>query len=217
MITEIGKHKVRHGDVMHLSVPNALMQNDQCQLFYSDPPWGTGNLSYWQTMNAKMNEGAERKSVDLNAFLAQIFNLAKAYTKPDGLIFIEYGVKWEKEILDRAASYGFIHLGTAHPLYRSGSKLLPLHLHVFSKTQINLPNGYLESIRDTYGMDTLRNAVRPFVKQGEVIFDPCCGMGYCAQIAIENNMAFRGNELNHKRLSKTIDRLKRNEVSLSTK
>lgn len=36
---------------------------------------------------------------------------------------------------------------------------------------------------------------------------PCCGMGFSAQIACDNKMMFRGNELNSKRLEKTKLRL----------
>ena len=34
-----------------------------------------------------------------------------------------------------------------------------------------------------------------------------CGMGYTAQATVDRNMIFRGNELNKKRLDKTIKRL----------
>ena len=204
MITKIKDHVVKHGDVMKLG--NELMQGEKAHIFYSDPPWGVGNLRYWQTMNNKMT-GAERTDQDLDLFLNKIFTLAANYTKPNGIIFIEYGVKWESNILELAKQYGLKHLGTALPQYRSGSRLLPLHLHLFSKTAQNLPNGYLETIKDTYGYTTLRNAVAPFVKAGEIILDPCCGMGYSAQLCVDNQMRFRGNELNAKRLEKTKARL----------
>jgi len=209
MIIEVKQHRVKHGDVMQLAVPNNLLPNEKAHIFYSDPPWGKGNIAYWQTMNVKMNEGVQRSDIEYNAFVKQIFNLAAVYTKDDGIVFIEYGCKWADDIINMAKTYGLLHIATAKPLYRSGSKLLPLDLHIFSKRPITLENGYLDAICDTYGLDTLRQAVRPFVKPLEIIFDPCCGMGYCAQIAIENNMAFRGNELNRARLQKTINRLEK--------
>ena len=143
----------------------------------------------------------------MDLFLNKIFTLASTYIKPDGIVFIEYGVRWEKQIIDLASKYGLKHLATTVPQYKSGSKLLPLHLHLFSKTKQDIPEGYLETIRDTYGYNTLCQAVKPFVSTGEIIFDPCCGMGYSAQLCIDNGMKFRGNELNKKRLDKTIKRL----------
>jgi predicted methyltransferase len=48
------------------------------------------------------------------------------------------------------------------------------------------------------------------MQKGDKILDPCCGMGYTAQIAIDNGMYFYGNELNAKRLQKTINRFNGN-------
>jgi hypothetical protein len=204
MIKSIGKHKVQHANVMNGI--DKLMEGQLAQIVYSDPPWGQGNLSYWQTMNNKMT-GAEKEHVDYNNFLNQIFSIAYKYSKD--IVFIEYGIQWEKDIIELGTKHGLKHIGLAHPIYRSGSRMLPLHLHIFAKSNVQLPNGYLDSIKDTYGLETLKRAIKPFVKEGEIILDPCCGMGYCAQMAIDNNMVFRGNELNEKRLSKTINRLEK--------
>lgn len=204
MIKQIGTHRVKHGDVTQ-GIED-LMQNDKVEIFYSDPPWGVGNLKYWQTMNQKMT-GAETRDVDLSKFIDKIFEIASAYSK--NLVFIEYGIKWEQEIKDYGAKYGLKHIALIPLQYRSGNRLLPLHLHVFAKKDIVLPEGYIESVTDTYGLNALKQAIYPFAKKGEVILDPCCGMGYTAQIAINTGMQFRGNELNRKRLQKTIERLEK--------
>ena len=202
MIQEIGLHKVKHGNVM--SGIDDLMNGEKADIIYSDPPWGAGNLKYWQTLNLKDN-GTPRNDVELDAFLAQIFSICQKYAKD--VVLIEYGVRWEQEIKDMGAKYGLVHNGIAELLYRSGSKLLPLHLHIFSKSKLVLPVSYIENLKGSYGLDTLRKAIAPFAQQGKIVLDPCCGMGYTAQIAIDNGMVFRGNELNKKRLSKTIKRL----------
>lgn len=44
-IINVGKHKVRHGDVNDDLSP--LLGNDKIRLMYSDPPWGEGNIKYW--------------------------------------------------------------------------------------------------------------------------------------------------------------------------
>jgi 16S rRNA G966 N2-methylase RsmD len=51
MITDIGIHRVQHGDIMNGL--DELMEGDKADFIYSDPPWGQGNLTYWQTMNKK--------------------------------------------------------------------------------------------------------------------------------------------------------------------
>ena len=186
-----------------------LMSGELADIVYSDPPWGAGNIKYWQTLNKRQNKiGDDYKRVDtpLDDFLQQIFKIAAANSRQ--WFLCEYGVGWRDEIIEMGKKVGFQHLGIANLKYRSGSKLLPLDLHIFAKQRVALPDGYLESLRDTHGYKTLQIAVPPLVKQGQVILDPCCGMGYTAQIAIDNGLQFRGNELNRSRLNKTIKRFK---------
>ena len=44
MIYKIGEHTVRHGDIHNEIEINELTQNIKANIFYSDPPWGSGNL-----------------------------------------------------------------------------------------------------------------------------------------------------------------------------
>lgn len=198
---EIGKHTVTHSDLMHLNIDD-LLNGEQVDIMYSDPPWGQGNLKYWQTMNTK-DTGIERNEVSLDLFLNKIFDIASK--KVNGLVFIEYGQKWSDNILSLAKEYGLNHLTTIQMQYRSGSRLLPLDLHIFGEAEIK--QEYIDSVYNTYGFDSLKKALAPFCKEGMKLLDPCCGMGYTAQIAKDNNCTFFGNELNRKRLQKTIDRL----------
>ena len=205
IITTVGPHRVKHGNVMEGI--EELMGNDTADIVYSDPPWGEGNIKYWETMNKKMNSVEVKSAVPLPAFLNQIFSIATKYS--NNMILIEYGMKWYEDIVNYGLKHNLIHNGIAVLKYRSGSKFYPLHLHVFSKRPIVLPSNYLENLKDTYGMDTLRKAIEPFKQSGKIILDPCCGMGYTAQIALETGMFFRGNELNEARLNKTIARLQK--------
>ena len=105
---------------------------------------------------------------------------------------------------------GLHHIGIIPLKYQTGGKMLPLDLHVFDHNGSTiLTSEYIKSVKDTHGIQTLYNAVMPFAKPGKIILDPCCGMGYTAEVAIKSRMRFRGNELNMKRLEKTINRLKK--------
>lgn len=206
-ITKIGKDVVMHSDIMLSNIQDVL-QGQKVDMMYSDPPWGTGNLNYWQTMNKKMT-GAKKNEVDLDAFLRKIFSIAKDNVK--GIVFIEYGIQWRDDIKKMAKQYGLVDNGTIRLQYKSGSKLLPLDLHLFSKKPITIPQSYIKAVTDTYGYNTLKQAMTPFAKEGGTILDACCGMGYTAQLAIDTGMTFYGNELNAKRLQKTINRLEKRE------
>ena len=113
MITILGEHKVRHGDIMNGIAD--LMGNEKADIFYSDPPWGEGNLKYWQTMNVKMNPDAVKKQVDLDLFLNKIFETAAIYSK--GIIFIEYGERWAEMVKHKSSIYGLKHICIIKTLY----------------------------------------------------------------------------------------------------
>lgn len=203
-IISIGKHKVSNYDLMYLDV-QALIGKSKVDFMYSDPPWGSGNLKFWQTMNKKMT-GANPNEVDLDKFLNIIFASAKEYVNE--VIWLEYGQRWRNDIIYLGKKYGLVNNGIVQLMYRSGSGLLPLDLHVFSKKKLQLPNNYFENLHNTIGYNSLKNAIIPFARNEATIIDLCCGMGYTAQIAVDTGMNFIGNELNSKRLEKTIKRLK---------
>jgi len=206
MVTEIGKHRVKCGNLM--DGISDLMQGEKADIFYSDPPWGKGLLKYWQTLNSKMNN-APNTNIDFESFLNQMFSVAVKHTKKNSVIFVEYGYQWAGLIIHKGENAGLMHLGTANPLYKSGSKLLPMNLHVFAKTPISITSNYLSSISGTKGIETLRTAIKPFAIKDKLILDPACGLGYTAKIAIENKMIFYGNEINKKRLDSTINLLRK--------
>lgn len=197
MIKNIGLHRVRCGDIMEdLS---ELYQGVKCDFFYTDPPWM--NLNYWQTLNEKMT-GASKKQIANKAFINRIFEVVKENMKPEGILFMEFGKKWNNSIVERAEKYGFNCMVTIEMLY--GSPERPCMLNLFSEIPRPLPPNYIEKVYHTKGFNSLQAAVPPFVKQGDIISDPCCGMGYTAKIAKETGAIFYGNELNAKRLEKTI-------------
>jgi DNA modification methylase len=204
MIFKIGNHRLKHGDIM--DGLDDLMQGEQADLMYSDPPWGQGNLKYWYTMNRKQT-GQERIAPQFNRFIDRIFCIASQYVK--GHVFLEYGLRWKDEIKKKACLSGLKDIATITMKYRSGSKFYPLHLHVFSRTGLSLPDDYIASVTGTHGYQSVRNAIKPFARPGLSILDPCCGLGYTAQMAKDAGMVFYGNELNLKRLKKTIARLEK--------
>lgn len=204
MITDIGIHRVQHGDIMNGL--DELMEGDKADFIYSDPPWGQGNLTYWQTMNKKMT-GKERNQIDYNKFIDYFFSLMSKYAKDK--VVIEYGQKWHDDIVTLSERHGFIHNGSCKSMYQSGSKLLPLDMHFLSKLQpYEVTPDIKKDCLDLKGfalVDKIFEHLCP--KNAGIVLDAMCGMGYTAQASVNRGIAFRGNELNAKRLQKTIARL----------
>lgn len=202
-IIQIGQHRVRHGDVY--DDLGELLQGHKTDLFYSDPPWGEGNLRYWQTMNHKMN-GADRKEVNLVSFLHRVIDVAVTYTNDDAIILFEYGCRWHDQFKAMAEEHGLHHLCSTEMVY--GSPARPVMSLLFDKDGSHkIPEGYQESVYHTTGYKSLLAAMGPFVQGRKSVLDPCCGLGYTAKFAVDHGLTFYGNELNRKRLDKTIERL----------
>ena len=212
-VTTIGPHRVRLGDVT-TGIAD-LMGGDTADLLYSDPPWGAGNIKYWATMNRKMT-GRVVEPAPLDTFLSAIFGIAQRYARR--YVLIEYGVRWRDEIQNRGKAAGLTPRGVIDIRYRGTSKgdgLLPLDLHVFTVGAQPIPPGYADGVRGSHGFDGVKRAFGPLARivtadrPGAIGLDPCCGMGYTAEACKTFGLAFRGNELNEKRLGKTIARLRK--------
>ena len=204
MITEIGKHRVRHGNVM--DGIDDLMGGQKADFIYSDPPWGQGNLRYWQTMNNKMT-GAEKRDVIYDDFISHYFQLIAKHAKDKCVI--EYGCQWNNDVVEMATANGFTHHGSTVCYYRAGSQMRPCDLHFLSKgSPIILTEEFKRVCTEKQDLDLVEYIFNYLGVPNEgICLDPMCGMGFTAQAAINRGMRFYGNELNAKRLEKTKARL----------
>jgi len=205
-IFQVGLHRVRNGNIM--DGIDELMGDERADFIYSDPPWGQGNLRYWQTINEQMT-GAEPLSISYDEFLPFLFSQIKKYAK--GKIVIEYGVKWNADIVQAVEKLGLIHHGSTVCYYGSKSKPLPCDLHFISTGEpIHLTDEFKQKCTELWDLKLVKYIFEYLgIPNHGVCLDPMCGMGFTAQAAKDRGLAFRGNEINMKRLQKTIDRLEK--------
>ena len=90
MITQIGQHIIRHGDITEATP----FFDGKVDFVYSDLPWG--NLKYWQTLNFKQT-GITRRETNLSVFLDKFFGFIKQVSKPSLVAYIEQGIKLEQK------------------------------------------------------------------------------------------------------------------------
>lgn len=206
MITSIGPHKVQCANVMH-GIDN-LMGSDVADFCYSDPPWGQGNLKYWQTIN-KRHTGQEPQEISYAEFMPFFFALLNRYVRD--IAIIEYGQQWHSDVIEAGERAGFRHGGDCVSFYKAGSKLLPVDVHVFSKSgTAKVTQEFARGCKEYRGQRLVEFAFDQMLPaNAKMVLDPMCGMGYTAQATVNRRLAFRGNELNAKRLQKTIARLEK--------
>ena len=200
MIQTIGLHKITNASIED-SIVDQMLVGEKVRILYSDPPWGTGNLKYWATINKKMT-GKEFSPLTYDKLLDRIKDLSIKYV--DGHVFIEVGVKWEDEVTQHMASY-LTNIQSFVTLYRSGSKILPCILMYGSTNQKYKFDTQIYNPTNQTGQEVAKNCIKAVAEEGAIVLDPCCGMGYTARAAIASKMRFRGNEFNSTRLQKTID------------
>lgn len=204
MIYKIGEHTVRHGDIHNEIEINELTQNIKANIFYSDPPWGSGNLKYWDTMNKKQNNiNTSTNNFNVDVFLGTVLDNAVKHT--DGWVVIEYGKRWIDKVITMATERGLIYCGQVETLYSGTHKMEIMFFRTDQKQSIDLTGIY--HLKGYKCVKEIFKLLKP--QQNGIGMDLCCGMGYTAQACIDNGLKFIGNELNEKRLGKTIGRLQR--------
>lgn len=206
MIFKIGNHRLKHGNIM--DGIDDLMAGEKAHFIYSDPPWGQGNLRYWQTMNNKMT-GADKRDVEYAEFLLHFFKTIQKYSADK--VVLEYGCQWNADIVEMAIQHGFKHNGSTVCYYKSGANLRPCDLHFLSKTSdIHLTDEFKKGCTQKEDLNLVQYIFNYLdIPENGICLDPMCGMGFTAQSAINRGMTFYGNELNLKRLNKTKARLEK--------
>jgi len=200
MITTIGPHRVQHGNVM--DGIDALMDGKKADLVYTDPPWGQGLVRYWQTKNKK-DTGAEPPDLHHADLLNKLFSIAAEISK--GTVIVEYGMKWRDEIALTGLKHGLKHRGCVMAHYRSGSKIRPCDIHLFSDhDDCVLTPAFAEGMEGLCDYPVVDWCFQNFAPKEGIVVDPMCGLGSTAKAALDYGLTFYGNEFNSKRLEKTI-------------
>lgn len=202
MITNIGLHRVKCGSITQ-GIED-LMQGERAPILFSDPPFGIAMIKLFQRLNNK-DTGKPIENLEWAPFAEIMFDIFDKYCSD--ILLIAHGKKWHDETQRMAIERGFVPIKVIDVCYKSGNKFQPMHQHIFGRKHFELPPGYEATLKDTWGYDSIIKCIGPLARPGEILLDPMCGMGYAAQAAIDTGMIFRGNELNAKRLDKTIKRL----------
>ena len=200
-IIQYNQHKLLNGDITKGYI-DLLMNNEKFDILYSDPPWGIGNLKFWNTMNAKMNN-INKFEVDWEYFVKCFCDIINKYSKSNSIVIIEMGLRFSdyfRNVIEKNTEFNMKQI--FNTLYRGGHKLLPLHIMYFANT-----NNFTfdeSSITNTFGDKCTDAIIQQCAFDGAVVLDPCCGFGRTFRMAHKYNMIFRGNEINKARLSKAI-------------
>jgi hypothetical protein len=210
MVQVFGGHRVQAGDAT--AGLDTLMNGATAAVFYSDPPWGPGMMTYFQNLVRKQT-GETPAQPDYLTLLRAVLYAAATFT--DGPVFIEYGMQWADDVVRAASVAGCAHIATFDAVYTSTKR--PLHVHLFAPPRadgallagVAASAAYRTAIASATGVAAVVAAIRPFVVPDGIVLDPCCGGGLVAKAAVRCGMRFYGNELNAHRLEPCTKWLRR--------
>lgn len=188
-----GHHKFLCGDIEKDDCAELLGVPQKIYMVYSDPPWNPGNAKMWRTLaNLDGNTG---KKVEWRHFVNR-FCERILYADPTH-VFIEMGVKQTPDYINIAFANGLMPLCGIWNVFYSYTH--PNRLLYFSEV-----GGFTGNPEGLKNEPMTRHVFEHIVKPGEVVFDPCVGLGMTARMAHRFGMVCYGIELNPRRLEKTL-------------
>jgi hypothetical protein len=179
---------LHHGDIMVGDPIGELLGGELADIVYSDPPWGQGNLTYWRTHNG------EPSTTDWRGFLERFCSTVVRHARPGAPLFVEMGLRWVDELAAVMASHGRTETARWTCVY--GRPARP-NILWYSGPPVDL------DVSGLGGPPMTTKALSSVARPDAIVLDPCCGKGMTARVALQLGMRFRGNELNHKRLTVT--------------
>jgi hypothetical protein len=195
------KYKLSCKSVEDLDV-GKFLGGKKCNILYTDPPWN--NFSYWSTLALKQT-GEKLKPTNNDYIATFLNNTAKANL--DGFFFLEMGVKVKREHIQKIFNglYNFVEFDV---FYKGGGKWLPSKIYVGSTKMDYMFRQDLSGLKCD-GKVLPSMCVRSVKHKDSIVFDPFCGLGNTAKVAVENKLEFYGNEFNKSRLTRTKNHLER--------
>lgn len=188
-----GPHRFSCSDIEKENCCELLDIPEKIYMVYSDPPWNPGNAKMWRTIS-KLDGGVGR-AVNWDNFLSSLIKCI-LFPNPEH-IFIESGVKQTQEFIEHALKNGF-------PAYQKTWNVFYNYTHPNRISYFSNTNTFSGNPWGMKNEPMTRHVFEHLAESGKIVFDPCIGLGMTARMAHNFNMICYGNELNPKRLEKTL-------------
>lgn len=195
-VLEIGPHRLLVGDLTVPTTVPQVMRGGKASVVYCDPPWGQALL----TQFAGKAGGPPR--LPWLAFLDALAFTISAHAAPDAPIFVEMGRQWVGDMDEAMKRWAMPLLRRWEVTY--GSNKAPSTVALYGTgpaPDITLPN--------THGEAVTRSLLGAVVKPGDIVLDPCMGLGMTARVAHPLGGHVRGVELVPERMERTATWLRK--------
>jgi hypothetical protein len=168
---------------------------DLVDLTYCDPPWSAAIATGFRT-----SAGDPRK-VDFKALLSNLLHLVGNVTNGD--VWMEMGLPFSAKFEELAREAGAELTYQANITYY-GERPCKLYGLAWDRDRLPIPPMGLDGLDDE---DTPAHIIQTRTAPGDVVFDPCLGLGATLRGAEEHGRRCLGMELNPKRLAAALSRV----------
>lgn len=188
----VGEHRLLCGD-LEVGAADRLraLTGQPVALLYTDPPWGRGIHRQFR------NKAGVPGEPDHDALMAAIIGLA---AQAESAL-----IEMSNRDLD-----AFLHYTTAARLPLTAKWKITWDRG--KKPCVLLAFQHRFGMPDFTGLDDAQTpevAVEHLTSPGELVIDPCTGLGYTAAACAKLNRPFLGSELHPNRVSATLERLRK--------
>ena len=200
------KHFLTHGNItdprvdqnIKLNFPNGI---DFC---YTDPPWGNGNLKYWDTINKKMT-GDSVSQINQDTLENRVVDLI--CTHVNNYAFIVYGVREADSIITKLKQKSNVRdIQYYEKTYKSGGK--DMKNCVITIALNTAPIVDFSFLKGEKGLKGLKLICEKFKEKYKTALDLFIGIGYYLKMLDSYGFTVIGNELNSSRIQKAISKVK---------
>jgi hypothetical protein len=196
----IGSHAVTCGCISGPQI-EILLDNRPVDVLYTRPPWGDSQMKRFHTM-ARENEWP---LLTHRALYERLSSLIQKHIH--GWIFIETGLRQAEEVEEHMRLAQVCNRRWWHVTYTFAGQI----------RECMLFQGHTEDWRELpdfnpmpyRGLELAIYCLQAVQHPGATVFDPCCGTGDTARAARAARMRFLGNDLDAKRLLRTVHSLRR--------
>ena len=189
-VWRVGSHHVACGDLELGHAAKLLSMCGYAHMAYVDPPWNQGMAA-----NFRRRAGYE----DTPDFAALMRHLFAALALTDGAVYVEIGHQNRGFMETWGAYAGFVHRKFWEVRYGKDTSWL----YQFSKERVYDDAGP----RDSCDWYLPAWAIKRSSKHGEVVFDPCVGLGTTATACIKTGRVLLGMDLGAEQVQHTLEML----------
>tara|TARA_R110002167_G_scaffold344426_1_gene553904 strand:- start:1629 stop:2231 length:603 start_codon:yes stop_codon:yes gene_type:complete len=198
------RHKLTQGNIAGSQLQSLLDTLPNAHFCYTDPPWGTGNLKYWKTINKRMT-GEEANQIDQQE-LEHI--VVDCITKNvESYAFVVYGIKQADSIMKKfRAKPNVSDIQYIEKKYAAGSKSLSNCVIAITLNEAPIIN-WVSKLTNQNGIKGLDVVCEEFKGKHSICLDMFIGVGAYLKCLDKNGFTVYGNELNRARLEKAIGKV----------